>query len=63
MQIEMKGGVEKKYVPFNQPLIAGSRLKYSDSTRTWSSFKSFSETIGFVFNVKVSPGTMSDFGR
>lgn len=50
-------------LPFNHPLIAGSKDRYRVSNRTSSSLRSFSVSMGFSLRLKVSPGTMRLFGR
>ena len=49
-------------LPFNHPLIAGSRLRYRLWNSTSPSFNSDALGASFVFSTKVSPGTMLAFG-
>lgn len=50
-------------VPFNHPLIAGSRLKYKLWKMTSPSFNSDSFGTGYCLMAKVSLGMMAPFGR
>ena len=53
---------ETNGLPFIQPLIAGSRLRYKLWKRTSPSFRSAALGILLVFSVKVSSGMMTSLG-